>query len=111
MPFIYVLECRGGTFYTGITTDLKKRMRQHCGQLAGGAKYTRSHPPQRLLCVWETAEYGAAARFEAALKSLTRVQKQELIAEPAAWAVFLPKLEELEFTPVAVSPLDTYLKK
>ena len=41
MPYlIYVLHCTGDTLYTGITPDLRRRMRQHCGQLAGGAKYT-----------------------------------------------------------------------
>ena len=41
--YIYVLRCKGDTLYTGITPDLRRRMRQHCGQLAGGAKYTHSH--------------------------------------------------------------------
>ena len=37
MPYlIYVLHCTGDTLYTGITPDLRRRMRQHCGQLAGG---------------------------------------------------------------------------
>lgn len=35
--YIYVLRCKGDTLYTGITPDLRRRMRQHCGQLAGGA--------------------------------------------------------------------------
>ena len=39
--YIYVLRCKGDTLYTGITPDLRRRMRQHCGQLAGGAKYRR----------------------------------------------------------------------
>ena len=34
--YIYVLRCKGDTLYTGITPDLRRRMRQHCGQLAGG---------------------------------------------------------------------------
>lgn len=43
MPYlIYVLHCTGDTLYTGITPDLRRRMRQHCGQLAGGAKYQES---------------------------------------------------------------------
>ena len=65
MPYlIYVLHCTGDTLYTGITPDLRRRMRQHCGQLAGGAKYTRSHPPEELLQVWSTETRTAAARFE-----------------------------------------------
>ena len=49
--YIYVLRCKGDTLYTGITPDLRRRMRQHCGQLAGGAKYTHSHKPEALLRV------------------------------------------------------------
>ncbi len=111
MPYIYVLECRGGSFYTGITTDLKKRMRQHCGQLAGGAKYTHSHPPEKLCCIWETTEYTAAKRFEAAFKRLTRLQKQALIAEPTSWKQYLPQLTEDEFAPISVQPLENFLDK
>lgn len=36
--YIYVLRCKGDTLYTGITPDLRRRMRQHCGQLAGRRK-------------------------------------------------------------------------
>lgn len=73
--YIYVLRCKGDTLYTGITPDLRRRMRQHCGQLAGGAKYTHSHKPEALLRVWETVDHTAAARFECAFKQLTRIQR------------------------------------
>lgn len=110
MAYIYVLECRDGSYYTGITTDLTKRLRQHWGHLAGGAKYTRSHPPKRLLCVWETADYSQAKRFEAAFKQLTRQQKEQLIAAPEGWQKFLPRLSELEFLPMPAEKLSAYTK-
>lgn len=80
--YIYVLRCKGDTLYTGITPDLRRRMRQHCGQLAGGAKYTHSHKPEALLRVWETVDHTAAARFECAFKQLTRIQKEQLLQIP-----------------------------
>lgn len=49
MYFVYILECCDGTFYTGITTDIKRRLRQHNGELVGGAKYTSARRPVRLL--------------------------------------------------------------
>ena len=83
MPYlIYVLHCTGDTLHTGITPDLRRRMRQHCGQLAGGAKYTRSHPPEELLQVWSTETRTAAARFEYAFKQLPRSQKLLLLESP-----------------------------
>ena len=47
--YVYILECCDGTFYTGITTDMKKRLRQHNGEIVGGAKYTAARRPVRLL--------------------------------------------------------------
>ena len=44
MYFVYLIRCRGDTLYAGITTDLPRRMRQHRGELPGGAKYTRFPP-------------------------------------------------------------------
>jgi putative endonuclease len=47
--FVYILECSDGSFYTGITTDIKRRLRQHNGEIVGGAKYTLARKPVRLL--------------------------------------------------------------
>jgi putative endonuclease len=49
MYFVYILECCDGTYYTGITTDIGRRIRQHNGELVGGAKYTAARKPVRLL--------------------------------------------------------------
>ena len=49
MYFVYILECSDGSFYTGITTDIPRRLRQHNGELIGGAKYTSARRPVRLL--------------------------------------------------------------
>lgn len=104
--YIYILECQDGSLYTGITTDPVKRMRQHCGTLAGGAKYTRSHPPRQLRALWETGSYRDAARFEACCKRLSRKEKIRLLESPACWTQLLPALAELEFTPVPTFPLE-----
>ena len=92
--YIYILECQDGSLYTGITTDPVKRMRQHCGALAGGAKYTRSHPPRQLRALWETGSYRDAARFEACCKRLSRKEKLRLLESPACWTQLLPALAD-----------------
>ena len=49
MYYVYIIECCDGTFYTGITTDVKRRLRQHNGEIVGGAKYTSARRPVTLL--------------------------------------------------------------
>ena len=109
MPYyIYILRCADDTLYTGITTDLTKRMRQHCGCIKGGAKYTRSHPPKAVVCVWKTDGHGTAARFEYAYKHLCRQKKLELIAAPECWHTVMPQLEKSVYEPFAAKTLEAY---
>ncbi|MDA7581794.1 GIY-YIG nuclease family protein [Luminiphilus sp.] len=51
--FVYLVECADGTFYTGVTTDLVRRIRQHNGEIVGGANYTRARRPVAL--AWSKA--------------------------------------------------------
>lgn len=83
MYFVYVLRCAGNTLYTGITTDLARRLAQHCGACPGGAKYTRAHPPAGLEVAWEAPDRAAASRLECRIKQLTREEKERLLAETA----------------------------
>ncbi len=70
---LYLIECRDGTLYAGITTDLARRFAQH---IAGtGARYTRSHPPLRVVASMAFADRSAASKAEAVLKKLPRAQK------------------------------------
>ena len=66
---LYLLECTDGSIYTGITVDVAKRYAAH---LAGrGARYTRSHPPARLLASFEHADRSSASKAEYAMKQLS----------------------------------------
>ena len=49
MWHVYVIECSDKSLYCGVTTDVARRLRQHEGLIAGGAKYTRGKGPVRLL--------------------------------------------------------------
>jgi putative endonuclease len=75
MPwFLYLLECKDGSIYTGITTDVEKRYAVHVS--GKGARYTRSHPPQQLLAVFEYEDRSSASKAEYEMKQLTASQKR-----------------------------------
>ena len=74
---VYILRCGDGSLYTGITTDVDKRLDSHrCGK---GAKYTRGRGPLELVYTEECDDHSAALKREYAIKSLTREEKLEMI--------------------------------
>jgi putative endonuclease len=72
--YVYMLECRDGRLYTGITTDLQRRLTEH-NSGPRGARFTRANPPAKLLAAHQVAGRSAALRLEAMLKKLPRQQK------------------------------------
>ena len=76
---IYILECRDGSLYCGITNNLEKRLKQHKGEIKGGAKYTRSHWPCKLVYKEKSASRSEAAQREIVIKNMSRDEKQALI--------------------------------
>ena len=89
--YVYILRCRDGSLYTGITNDVAHRMAAHLG--GKGAKYTRSHPPEAVAALWHCEDKTAAARLEYAVKAkLTRAQKLELVAAPERVGAGFPEL-------------------
>jgi putative endonuclease len=80
--FVYVVRCRDGSLYTGISTDVAARVAAHNG--GRGARYTRSRLPVALVMVERRRTRGAALRREAAIKALDRPRKLALLADSAA---------------------------
>ena len=78
--YLYMLRCGDGTLYTGITTDVEKRLAVH--RAGKGAKYTRGRQPLELVYRENCPNHSAALRRELEVKKLTRQQKEALIAEP-----------------------------
>lgn len=72
--FLYLIECRDGSIYTGIARDVAARYAAHVK--GKGARYTRSHPPRRLLAVVPHSDRSAALRAEYAMKRLSRTDKR-----------------------------------
>ena len=90
--YVYILRCRDGSLYTGLTNDLPRRWALHVS--GRGAKYTRAHPPEAVATLWRCGDKSAAARLEYAIKAkLTHGQKLALIAEPERVREWFPELE------------------
>ncbi len=70
---LYVLECRDGTLYTGITNNLERRLAEH--RAGRGARYTRARLPVRLRGSWQFTDRATAFRAERRFKALPRVAK------------------------------------
>jgi putative endonuclease len=75
--YVYVLECADGTFYTGYTTDVDRRVREH--DAGEGAKYTRGRTPVSVVHVETFDSRSAAMAREHEIKSLSRAQKERLV--------------------------------
>jgi putative endonuclease len=81
--WVYMLRCADGTLYTGITTDVTRRLAEHNGAGGLGARYTRSRRPVHVVHVEATGSRSAAARREAAIKRLDRARKLALCTSSA----------------------------
>lgn len=77
--FVYMLRCGDGSLYTGITTDPQRRLRQHRGELKGGARYTRARAPVELVYIERQIDRSSAAKREAQIKALRVQQKESLV--------------------------------
>lgn len=76
---VYMVRCADGSLYAGVTTDPERRLRQHNGDLVGGARYTRTRRPVTLVYREACADRSAACRREAEIKSLSRSAKLSLL--------------------------------
>lgn len=78
--FVYIVQAKNGHFYAGVTTDLFRRIRQHAGEIKGGAKYFRGNPPKYFWKINEFANRSLAQKEEARIKKLSRKEKKQLIS-------------------------------
>jgi len=75
--FVYIVECSDGTYYTGFTPDIERRLKIHNG--GKGAKYTRDRRPVKLVWCREYKYFKKAFLEEKRIKKLTRKQKEEMV--------------------------------
>jgi len=91
--YVYILHCKNNSYYTGYTTDLKRRYQAHCDGSA--SKYTRSFKPIGIAQHWEFKSKSTAMKAESLIKKLNRRKKEELIANPSF--LLLNDIETNEF--------------
>ena len=80
MWYLYILRCRDNSLYTGITTDVEKRLEAH--RSGKGAKYTRGRGPLELVYREECGDHSEALKRELEIKALSREEKLKLIQNP-----------------------------
>ena len=78
---VYVLRCKTGELYTGCTTDLERRVREH--NSGSGSKFTRSRLPVAVVYKEELGSRSAALRRERAIKAMRRSEKLVLVGHTA----------------------------
>jgi putative endonuclease len=76
--FVYILRCADESLYTGITTDVARRVRAHNAGMPHGSRYTHSRRPVAVVYSERAASRAAASRREAAIKRLDRRRKLAL---------------------------------
>lgn len=78
--FVYMIRCNDGSLYTGISTDVERRLLEHRGRDNRGAKYLKGRNPLELVWQYKVENRSAAAKLEHAIKKLPKDGKEQLIA-------------------------------
>lgn len=78
MYFVYIIQCNDQSLYTGITTNLDRRIKEHNNSKLG-AKYTKNRRPVKLVYSKEFIDRSEASKEESRIKKLSRQQKLDLI--------------------------------
>ena len=89
MYYTYILRCKDNSLYTGITTDLERRLKEHKEKGEKTAKYTLTHIAEKMETAWESENRVLASKLEFNIKRLAKKQKEELIKNPKLLNEFL----------------------
>ena len=92
--YTYIIECDGNVLYTGIATDYKRRFAEHA-KIDGskkGAKFTKSHKPEKIVALWKTKTRSDASKLEIRIKQLEKSDKELLIADNSHFKEFFKGL-------------------
>lgn len=80
MYYVYMLRCEDNSIYTGITTNLERRMEEHFTKSEKCAKYTMRHNAKKLETAWQTENRVLASKLEYAIKTLKKEEKEKLVS-------------------------------
>lgn len=80
--YLYLVRCRDGTLYTGITTDIERRLAEHSGGGGAGSKYLKGRAPLILMFEKRLGSRNLALKVENRVKKLSKAQKEKMIRVP-----------------------------
>lgn len=107
--YVYMLECTDGSLYTGVTSNVVRRLAEHLGQGSHAARYTRSHEVVRLAMLWHACGKSEALSLEWHIHHSPRNVKEELLKRPAsANTLFGAKPGERRYATVPVNWRNAY---
>lgn len=79
--YVYMVRCADNSLYTGIATDVERRLQEHNNSETLGAKYTRARRPVRLVYQEEVSSRSAASKREYAVRKLVKRDKETLVSQ------------------------------
>lgn len=96
MYYTYMIRCDDNSLYTGITTDIDRRMEEHFSKSEKCAKYTFRHDAKKLERVWISEDRKLASKLEYHIKKLPKTKKENLILKPSKLKEYLGEKIEVE---------------
>ena len=90
---VYLVRCGDGTLYTGIATDVARRLDEHRQAQGKGAKYLRGRGPLRVVFERVIGPRGLASKVESKIKKLAKGRKEQLIRETAVFEALLAEVQ------------------
>ena len=96
MYYVYMLRCEDNSLYTGITTNLERRMEEHFTKSDKCAKYTMRHNAKKLESAWRTENRVLASKLEYAIKTLKKDEKENLVSSKVELDYFFNERLECE---------------
>lgn len=94
MYYTYMIRCKDNSIYTGITNDIERRMKEHFNKEKNCAKYTETHNAKKLEALWKSEDRKLASKLEFHIKTLKKMQKENLIENNDNFEKFLGKKVE-----------------
>lgn len=94
--FLYLIRCRNGTLYAGISTDVERRFAEHQAGAPKGARYLRGKGPLELVFQAAVGDRSAATKLEVRVKGLPRSIKEDVIAGNVELRTLLATNQELQ---------------
>ena len=79
MFYTYMLRCKDNSIYTGITVDIKRRLKEHKEKGKKSAKYTAVHNAEKIEAVWKSENKSLASKLEFHIKRLKKAEKEDII--------------------------------